>query len=119
VPKVVGPVDPDKPIDINVSGMSPHVFAYKLWWRDATSTDWAELGQGSTGDQQPDFYRHAFSKGAQLFHWLGVGGKANSGYDAIVTLSQGGRVLPNGLVQISGTTNDKGSDVQQDFANFV
>jgi hypothetical protein len=119
LPKVVGPVDPTLPIEINISGMTPHVFAYKLWWRDATSTTWADLGDGSTGDQQPDFHQHAFTKGSQLFHWIGVGGKPNCAYDAIITLSQGGRVLPNGLVHVTGTTSAKGAAVQQDWANFV
>jgi hypothetical protein len=119
MPRVVGPVDPALSIDINVGGMTPHVFGYKLWWRDAASSAWADLGNGTTGDEQPDFYQHTFSAGAQLFHWIGVGGKPNSHYDAIITLSQGGRVLPNGLVHIIGTTNAKGVDVSQDWVNFI
>ena len=118
MPRVVGPVDAALPIDINVSGMSPHVLAYKLWWREGT-TDWSDIGQGSTGDQQPDHFRQPFSTGAQLFYWIGVGGGGNSVYSGIITLSQGGRVLPNGLVGLDGQTDAKGVDVQQDWVNFV
>jgi hypothetical protein len=116
--RIVGPVNPALPIDINVSGMSPHVFAYRLWWRDGTS-DWSQIGEGSTGDQQPDHFRQSFSSGAQLFHWIGVAGNPNSVYSGIITLSQDGRVLPNGLVSVDGQTNAKGVDVQQDWANFL
>ena len=118
MPKVVGPTSPASPIDINVSGMSPHVVAYKLWWRDA-GTDWTVIGEGSTGDQQPDHFQRPFTAGAQLFYWVGVGGKASSEYRAIITLGQGGRALPNGLVDVAGRTNAKGVDTQQDWASFV
>lgn len=118
MPRVVGPVNATLPIDINVSGMSPHVISYKLWWRDTTS-DWSVLGEGTTGDQQPDHHRQPFKAGAQLFYWVGVGGTATSVYAGIITLSQDGRVLPNGLVSLDGQTNAKGVDVQQDWANFV
>jgi hypothetical protein len=40
-------------------------------------------------------------------------------YSGIITLSQGGRVLPNGLVGLDGQTDAKGVDVQQDWVNFV
>jgi hypothetical protein len=119
MPRIVGPVDPSAPIDINVSGMSPHVVAYKLWWRDATTTNWTVIGEGSTGDQQPDHCQHAFTLGSQLYYWIGVGGKANSNYQAIITLSQGGKVLPSGLIDFSGQTNAKGVDTQEDWASFV
>ena len=118
MPKVVGPTSATSPIDINVSGLSAHVVAYKLWWRDAGS-DWSVIGQGSTGDQQPDHFQQPFTSGAQLFFWIGVGGKASSNYQAIITLGQAGKALPNGLIALSGQTNGKGVDTQQDWASFV
>jgi hypothetical protein len=119
MPHVVGPIDQNIPIDINISGMTPHVFAYKLWWRDDANATWSAIGEGSTGDQAPDFYQHAFAKGGQLYHWVGIAGQPNSRYDGIVTVGQSGRVMPNGLVHITGTANDKGVDVQQDWINFL
>jgi hypothetical protein len=118
MPRVVGPTSPADLIDINVGGMSPHVVAYKLWWRDAAA-DWTLVGEGSTGDQQPDHFQRPFTTGAQLYYWIGVGGKPNSSYQAIVTLSQGGKVLPNGLVDVSGKTDASGVDTQEDVASFV
>jgi hypothetical protein len=119
MPDIVGPVDPTQPIDVNISGLTPDVFAYRLWWRDTASPTWAVIGQGSTGDQQPDYYQQSFAKGAQLYYWIAVGGNANDDYDAIITLSQSGKALPSGLVHITGKTNAKGVDVQQDWLNFV
>jgi hypothetical protein len=119
MPKVVGPVNQAVPLDINISGMTPHVFAYKLWWRDTANPNWTVIGQGSTGDQTPDFYQHAFAPGAQLFHWIGIAGKPNSSYDGIITIGQNGKVLMNGVVHVTGSTNAKGIDVQQDWMNFV
>jgi hypothetical protein len=118
MPRIVGPTTGATPIDINVSGMSPHVVAYKLWWRDA-KTEWTVIGEGSTGDQQPDHFQRPFTPGAQLFHWIGVGGNPNSNYQAIITLAQGGKALPNGLVDVSGQTNAKGVDTQQDWVSFI
>jgi len=119
MPKVIGPLDQTLPIDINLSGLTPHVFAYKLWWRDIGSPAWVVVGQGSTGDQTPDFYQHAFAPGGQLFHWVGVAGRPNSNYDGIITIGQGGAVLMNGLVHVKGVTNAKGVDALQDWMNFV
>jgi hypothetical protein len=119
MPRVIGPVDQSALIDINISGMTPHVIAYKLWWRDALNTNWLVVGEGNTGDQTPDFCQHDFAKGGQLFHWMGLAGKPNSDYDAIITIGQGGRALLNGLIHVSGTTNAKGVDVQQDWINFL
>jgi hypothetical protein len=118
MPRIVGPVSPGIPIDINITGLSPHVVAYRLWWRDATS-DWTVIGEGSTGDQQPDHYRHAFATGAQLYYWIGVGGKPNSLYSALITLGQGGKVLSQGLITIDRRTNAKGVDTLEDWVNFV
>jgi hypothetical protein len=119
MPRVVGPLDPDVALDINITGMTPHVFAYKLWWRDDAHADWTEIAEGSTGDQTPDFAQHAFAKGGQLFHWVGIAGQPNSQYDGIITVGQGGKVVANGVVHISGSANEKGVDVQQDWFNFV
>lgn len=118
MPTLVGPTIAAVPIDINVAGMSPHVVAYKLWWRDAAS-DWTVIGEGSTGDQRPDHYQRPSTFGAQLFYWVGVGGNADSNYQAIITLAQGGRVLPNGLVSLTGQTDGSGADARQDWASFV
>lgn len=119
MPKVIGPVNQGVPIDINIGGMTRHVVAYKLWWRDGANPNWAVIGQGTTGDQTPDFCQHDFSPGAQLFYWFGVAGKPNSEYDAIITIGQDGKVLVNGLVSMIGITNGKGVDARQDWINFV
>jgi hypothetical protein len=119
MPKVIGPMDPQVPIEINISGMTPHVFAYKLWWRDAANNTWMAFGQGNTGDQLPDFLQRPFTKGAQLFHWIGVAGRQTSQYDGIITVAQNGKVMQNGLIHVTGQTNAKGVDVQQDWANFL
>ncbi len=119
MPRVIGPVDPAAPIDINISGMTPHVFAYKLWWRDMAHAEWTAMGEGSTGDQAPDFYQHACVDGGQIFYWIGIGGRANSQYDALIAIGQNGRIVQNGLIHVTGSTNGQGVDVQQDWMNFV
>ena len=118
MPRIVGPTNVAVPLDINVSGMSPHVCAYRLWWRQA-NTDWQVIAEGSTGDQAPDHVRHALAEGAQLAYWVGVAGNPNTSYQAIITLGQEGKALPNGLVGVEGRTNDAGVDVQEDWVSFV
>lgn len=119
MPRVIGPVNQAVAIDVNIGAMTPHVVAYKLWWRETANPTWVVIAQGTTGDQTPDFCQHAFGLGAQLFYWFGVAGKPNSAYDGIITIGQDGKVLMNGLVSVPGTTNGKGVDVKQDWINFV
>jgi hypothetical protein len=118
MPTIAGPTSPTLPIEVTIVASSPHVVAYKLWWRDTTS-DWTVIGEGATEEQSKDHYQRPFTKGAQLLYLLGIGGRPSSNFQVIVILSQDGEALPNGCVFVSGTTNTKGVGTWEDWASFA
>jgi hypothetical protein len=122
MPRNVGPVTPGTPIDINISSLTPHtVIAYKLWWRSPDTAAWSLVGEGDTGDQQPDYWTVTpGSNPGQLYYWIGVGSKnPNESYDALMTLGQGGQILSGGNVHVAGVTNAQEVAVVEDWVNAI
>jgi hypothetical protein len=117
MPSTVGPVNPALPIDINVTGLTAHVFVYRLWWRDATS-NWTVLGTGSTADNISDHYQLPHSPGLQVSYWFGIHGKPNSIYAGLLAFGQNGQTVPHGNVPIDDKADSKGNAVEEDWVNL-
>lgn len=113
-------LNPSKPLEVNVISHSPHVAAYRIWTRPAGGSGWTKVAEGSTADNVPDFFSTGpLTSGAKLHYWVGVGGNPATNYRIIVTLGQGGQILPDGTLVMQGTTNASGVDVLEDEVSFT
>ena len=112
-------VDPSVGLQINVVNQSPHVVAYKIWVKRPGS-DWKDIGEGQTADEVADFFDlDPQPKGTLLDYWFGIGGNPMTAWRALLTLSQGGRIVPGGLCSENGTTDDTGIDMRETEVTFV
>jgi hypothetical protein len=102
-------IDPAASIEVNFVTRSKHVVAYRLWDRDTAQGQWQVVADGHTADHVPDLVSvPKLPRGAQIAFWLGIGGDPNSQYEALVTVSQSGKILDNGSLIERGGANDKG-----------
>lgn len=102
-------IDPAASIEVNFVSRSKHVVAYRLWDRDTAQEQWQVVADGHTADHIPDLVSvPKVPRGAQLAFWLAIGGDPNSQYEALVTVSQRGKILDHGSLIERGGANDKG-----------
>jgi len=118
MPGTAGPAAPNQPVEVDVTGQTPQVFAYRLWSRVGAGS-WNMFGEGSTGDTVADHYQVSFQPGLQIYYWVGVAGRANSNFALYISLGQGTTTLPNGVVAVTGQTNDSGVARDEDYVNIV
>ena len=112
-------VDPVPKVQVNVVNQSPHVVAYKIWVK-VPGADWQTVAEGQTADDIADFYTLGpYPKGTLLDYWFGVGGNPLTAWSALLSLSQGGHIVPGGSCGESGTTDDAGIDVRETEVRFV
>jgi hypothetical protein len=105
--------DADKPIDINFVGQSPHVFAYRMWYRPPGEDDWTVIGEGDTQDDIPDHHvTRPHSDGTQIAIMAAIGGRPNSMYRYLITFSQEGAITQGGAIQERGKTSADGGAVK-------
>jgi len=89
--------DATKEVQISVVSRSPHVVAYRLWFKRPGDAAWTRIGDGTTADDVPDSVTSGpFPDGTLIAYWLGIGGNANTKYRTLVIFSQEGNVLPGG-----------------------
>lgn len=101
--------DPGKAIDINLVGQSPHVFVYRLWYKEPGDDGWTRIADGDTQDDIPDHHRTGPHPDETLIAaWVLVGGRKNSNYRFLVTLSQDGKLLHGGVFTLRGRTSAEG-----------
>ena len=117
--KRVAVVDPTRPLQVNVANQSPHVVAYKIWVK-RPNTDWADVGEGQTADDKPDFHTTGpCPKGTVLDYWFGIGGNPLTAWSALVTLSQDAHIVEGGLCGETGTTDADGVDLRETEVTFI
>ncbi|HEU5153914.1 MAG TPA: hypothetical protein VFU03_04245 [Gemmatimonadales bacterium] len=117
--KRIAEVDSGSKIQVNVVNQSPHVVAYKIWVK-VPGTDWLAVGEGQTADDIADFYNLGpYPKGTLLDYWFGIGGNARTAWSALLSIAQGGHIVPGGSVGESGTTDATGIDVRETEVRFV
>ena len=105
--------DSDKPIDINFVGQSPHVFAYRIWYRLPGEDSWTIIGDGDTQDDVPDYHGTGpHIDGTQIAIMVAIGGKKNSMYRYLITFSQDGAIAQGGAIQERGRTSADGGAVR-------
>lgn len=116
----VGPVQPGKPLDVNVMCPSVHVVSYRVW-RKVGGGAWKIVGDGHTADDVPDHFPvptdpadPPIAAGDMLAYWLGIGGPAHSTYQVMITIGQDGRVLPGGAIPVDGQVDASGIDTKRD-----
>jgi hypothetical protein len=123
MPTQVTRTAPAAPVEVEIAGLSPHVLAYRMWFRTAAGAAWALLGEGHTGDERPD--RLALDLPAdrpgQLYYWVGVGDprRPRSTWAARLTLAQGGQPLAGGVLRLGGLTDDAGVAVEEDWCDIL
>jgi hypothetical protein len=106
--------DPDSPMEINIVGQSPHVFAYRFWAREPGADEWKVIAEGHTADDEPDFHSTGpFPDQSRIAYWVGIGGNPETDYRAVVTFSQDGAVVHGGAEILTGRTSDKGGAVEE------
>jgi len=113
-------IDPQRELEINVISRSPHVAGYRLWTRTTNTGPWTVVADGDTQDNLPDSKRLGpLSSGTALAYWFGIGGNPNSHYRAVLLLSQGGTVLPDGTLIEEGATDAAGFAVVEKEVAFT
>ena len=101
--------DADKPIDINFAGQTPHVFAYRMWYRRPGEESWTKFAEGHTEDDQADHHRTGpHPDGTKIASMVAVGGKKSSLYRFLLIFSQDGQVVQGGIIRESGKTSADG-----------
>lgn len=112
--------DPAKPIDVNVVGQSPHVVAYRMWYQKPGETGWTKFAEGHTSDDVSDHYTAGpFADRTKISYWLGIAGKPQSEYRAVVTFAQDGKIVDGGMCQEEGRTDANGGAVKETEATLT
>jgi len=100
--------DPNLPIELNVTCTTPHVLAYKLWYRHP-GAGWVTIGQGATSDEKPDHYvTGPHPRGTEIVYIFRIGGNPRTYYRGHLAISQQSRVLQGGLILEEGWTDNDG-----------
>lgn len=95
--------------DVNFVGQSPHVFAYRMWFRRPADEEWTEFALGDTEDDVPDHHTTGpHPDGTRIAINVAVGGKPRSTFRFVVTFSQNGEVVQGGMFVESGRTGENG-----------
>lgn len=106
--------DAGEEMDINFAGQSPHVFAYRMWFRRPGDESWTLFGEGDTSDDVPDHQSTGpHPADTQIIVWTAVGGKPNSNYRFLLTFSQGGAIVTGGVISRSGKTSGDGGGARK------
>jgi hypothetical protein len=118
MPQVVGPVDHGSPVVVSVRGLTPDVFAYRLWTRHGAA-DWLLLADGSTATAGPHEHQVPYAEGLQLYYWIGVGGHPNAPFECSLTLAQAGSAVATGSIAVKGHLDASGVAAVQDWVNVL
>jgi hypothetical protein len=101
--------DESLPHDVSFVGQSPHVFAYRMWFRRPDDEEWTEFALGDTDDDVPDHHMTGpHPDGSRIAINVAVGGKPNSTFRFIVSFSQDGGIVQGGTFVEAGRTGDNG-----------
>jgi hypothetical protein len=101
--------DAGRPLDINLVGQSPHVFAYRMWFREPEAEEWTEFAAGDTEDDVPDHHvTGPHPDGTHIVMNVAVGGRPNSTFRFVVTFVQGGQAVQGGTFVKTGKTGPNG-----------
>jgi len=101
-------------MDVNIVGQSPHVFAYKMWFREPTDDTWTKFGEGDTEDDVPDHQGTGpHPDGTKVIIWVAAGGRPNSTYRFLLTFAQGGAIVVGGTVVRTGRTSADGGGARK------
>jgi hypothetical protein len=104
--------DAAQPVGINLSGKSPHVFAYRFWKKEPGENTYTVIRDGDTVDQIPDHFEVGkYPDGTRLAYWIGVAGRKNSAYRVSVIFAQNSKVPAGGDLTHNGSTSAKGGAV--------
>ncbi|HSM60885.1 MAG TPA: hypothetical protein VK849_08820 [Longimicrobiales bacterium] len=106
--------DSGSPMDVNVVGETPHVFAYRIWFRETDDEDWTVIGEGDTEDEIPDhFSTGPHPDDTRITMITAVGGTVGSTYRFLITFSQDGRMVMGGAITERGRIGDGGTAVRK------
>ena len=123
MPAHVGPIDPSRPVDIEIAGLSNHAIAFALWWRAPDRADWTLLGQGHTGDGAAGLPKLSLTATphAQIYYWVAASNPArpHAAYHARLRLTQNAILLPNGEIGLRGTTDAVGNDSVEEWIDLL
>lgn len=112
--------DPNLAIDLEVTGETPHVLAYRVWTKAPGEDRWTVAAEGHSEDGVPDLHAIGpLTRGTLVAWWLGIGGPAGSWFRAALRFAQNGRVLDGGARRVRGRTNDRGGAVRSGEARLA
>lgn len=112
--------NPALPLEINIAGQSPHVFAYRFWHQQPGATTWSMFFEGHTADVTPDFVSAGpFPDATRIAYWIGIAGKPKSVFKVAVMIGQNGAAVVGGADIITAKTSDKGGAVAERKALLI
>lgn len=118
----VGPIDPAAPVRVVVSCDSGHALAFALWHRPPGTDDWQKFFEGRTGDgADPHAATIQTAPHSQIYYWVAVSSPArpHAAYHARIALTQRDAPVPNGSIELRGTTDAAGNDSVEQWLDFV
>ena len=119
----VGPIDPAAPLRIEVACNSGHAVAFALWQRPPGTDEWKKFAEGRTGDGQAEQHQATLETQphAQIYYWVAVSNPAHphGTYHARLTLTQRDAPVPNGSIDLRGTTDAAGNDSVEQWLDLV
>ncbi|HJR53969.1 MAG TPA: hypothetical protein VJ982_09645 [Gemmatimonadota bacterium] len=112
--------DPTAPIDVEIAGETPHVFAYKVWTKPPGEDRWTVAAEGHSEDEISDAHPIGpLALGTLVAWWLGVGGPPESWFRAAIRFRQGGEMLAGGERRVRGRTGTRGGAVRSGEARIA
>lgn len=102
----------------NVVLSSPNAVAYRFWSRQP-GQDWEILVDGKLSDEIVDEGSFEAVKGTEFAYWFGIGSDKPIGpYSLATVLTQGGKVLVNGVLPEIGNVDETGLAMKQKTVTF-
>lgn len=119
----VGPIDPTAAVRIEVACNSGHALAFALWHRPPGTDEWKKFAEGRTGDGQREPHQATLETvpRAQIYYWVAVSNpvRPHAVYHARLTLTQRDATVPDGSIDLRGTTDAAGNDSVEQWLDFV
>jgi hypothetical protein len=111
--------DPTRAIDLEVSGETPHVLAYRVWTKAPGEDRWTVAAEGNSEDGVPDVHAVGpYVRDTLVAWWLGIGGPAGSWFRAALRFRQRDQLLEGGERRVRGRTNANGGAVRSGEARL-
>lgn len=115
--------DPTKPIVVSVTFHSPHVVAYRLWYKRPGDTAYTVFATGTDSEpSNPSSHAHMVSSlpaGSDIVYLAWLSGNDSTPYRIEVSLMQNDQAVADGYFVLQGTTDGDGFAQEKDTISLT